>query len=363
MTPIAANRDPDKEAWTMTSNRKGYEVDRRSLLKGGAFALAAFGSGISLLLPRRGEAAAKVVVKYDWLMSNGQIGDIVALDKGYFAEQGFEVEFSPGGPNSATVPPVVTGQAALGQFSDSAQLLLARASGVPVKIIACGYRMAPFAFYSLPKAPIRTVQDMIGKRIGIQPTARFVLDAILSKNNIDPAQLTITNIGFDMAPLVADQVDAVTGWITNTQALSVIGPDRIDLMMGDTGLPSYANVYFATDEAVAGNADQLARFIAAVGKGWGWTRDNPEEAVKIAVAAYPQLDLAVELATIERVLSLSFDASTAKDGWGTFDPAAVQEQISVYDTIGQFPGGAPKLDDCVATAILEMTASDRPKYG
>src|SRR5690606_33868896 len=118
--------------------------------------------------------------------SNGQIGDIVALDRGFFAEEGIEVEFSPGGPNSATVPPVVTGQAALGQFSDSAQLLLARASGVPVQIIVCGYRQAPFAFYSLPRAPIRSVEDMVGKRIGIQPTARFVLDAILAKNGIDP---------------------------------------------------------------------------------------------------------------------------------------------------------------------------------
>jgi len=348
----------------MAREHRGITVTRRDLLRGGAYALAAAGAGLSLLVPRNGRAETpKVVVKYDWLMSNGQIGDIVALDKKFYEEQGLAVEFSPGGPNSATVPPVVTGDAALGQFSDSAQLLLARASGVPVKIIACGYRMAPFAFYSLPKAPIRTVQDMIGKRIGIQPTARFVLDAILSKNRIDPSQLTITNIGFDMMPLVAEQVDAVTGWITNTQALSVIGPDRIDLMMGDTGLPSYANVYFATDDAVANNADALARFIRAAAKGWGWTHQNPKEAVEIAVAAYPQLDKAVELATIDRVLSLSFDAATAKDGWGAFEPASVQEQISVYDAIGQFPGGAPKLEDCITTAILEMTAKDRPKIG
>jgi NitT/TauT family transport system substrate-binding protein len=340
------------------------KITRRHLLRSCAFSLAAAGAGVSLLLPRRGHAeAAKVVVKYDWLMSNGQIGDIVALDQKFYEEEGLAVEFSPGGPNSATVPPVVTGEAALGQFSDSAQLLLARASGVPVKIIACGYRMAPFAFYSLPKAPIRTVQDMIGKRIGIQPTARFVLDAILSKNKIDPSQMTITNIGFDMMPLVADQVDAVTGWITNTQALSVIGPDRIDLMMGDTGLPSYANVYFATDDAVANNADVLARFIRAAAKGWDWTHQNPQEAVAIAVAAYPQMDKEVELATIDRVLSLSFDAATAKDGWGAFEPASVQEQITVYDAIGQFPNGAPKLEDCISTAILEMTAKDRPKYG
>ncbi|MCX5497153.1 ABC transporter substrate-binding protein [Kaistia dalseonensis] len=346
----------------MTKTRNG--IDRRSLLKGGAFTLAAAGSGFSLFLPEKASAEnAKVVVQYDWLMSNGQIGDIVALKKGLFEAAGLDVEFSPGGPNSSTVPPVVTGQAALGQFSDSAQLLLARASGVPVKIIACGFRQGPFAFYSLPKAPIRTVQDMVGKRIGIQPTARFVLDAILAKNGIDPSSLTITNIGFDMTPLVAGQVDAVTGWITNTQALAVIGPDRIDLMMSDTGLPSYSNVYFATDDAIANHSDTLAKFIGAVAKGWGWTHANPKEAVELTVAAYPQLDLAIELATVPRILSLSFDAATAKDGWGTFDPASIAEQIAIYDKIGQFKGTAPKLDDVMTTKILELTAAERPKIG
>lgn len=345
----------------MTENKNATMPGRRAVLKAGAFTLAATAAGFSLFTPRNSSAAAKVVIKYDWLMSNGQIGDIVAARKGFFEEEGLEVEFSPGGPNSATVPPVVTGQAQFGQFSDSAQLLLARASGVPVKIFACGFRMAPFAFYSLPKAPIRSVQDMVGKRIGIQPTARFVLDAILLKNKIDPSSLTITNIGFDMTPLTTGQVDAVTGWITNTQALSVIGPDRIDLMMKDTGLPSYANVYFATDDALQDNAETLAAALRAIAKGWGWTHANPEEAVRVAVEAYPQLDLDIELKTIPRVLSLSFDEATGKNGWGTFDPAAIAEQISIYDTIGQFKSGAPKLEDCYSETILDMTADDRPK--
>jgi NitT/TauT family transport system substrate-binding protein len=346
----------------MTSTPRNPEFHRRAVLRSGAFVLAAAAGGISVFAPARGyAAAAKVVVKYDWLMSNGQIGDVVAVKKGYFEAEGLEVDFSPGGPNSATVPPVVSGQAQLGQFSDSAQLLLARSSGVPAKIVACGFRMAPFAFYSLPKAPIRTVQDMIGKRIGIQPTARYVLDAILVKNKIDPSSLTITNIGFDMTPLTTGQVDAVTGWITNTQALAVIGPDRIDLMMKDTGLPSYANVYFATDEAIANSSETLAKVMKAIAKGWAFTHANPEEAVKLTVDAYPQLDLAIELKTVPRILSLSFDEATGRDGWATFDPAALGEQIAVYDRIGQFKSGAPKLEDCYTMKILEMTAGDRPK--
>ncbi|HWL69648.1 MAG TPA: ABC transporter substrate-binding protein [Geminicoccus sp.] len=339
-------------------------ISRRSLLRHSGLTLAAFGGGAALFLPKRGSAAdAEVVVQYDWLMSNGQIGDVVALQQGFYAEEGLAASFSPGGPNSATVPPVVTGQAQLGQFSDSAQLLLARSAGVPIRIIACGFRQAPFAFYSLPKAPIRMVEDMVGKRIGIQPTARYVLDAILVKHGIDPSSLTITNIGFDMTPLVSGDVDAVTGWITNTKALSVIGPERIDLTMQAAGMPSYANVYFATDDAVASNADLLTRFIRATAKGWAWSHANQKEAVDITVDAYPQLDRETEHATMDRIMALSFDGTTAEHGWGWFDPAALAEQIELYDSIGQFQSGAPALDDTYTTAILDATADARPKIG
>lgn len=340
---------------------KQHSLNRRSFIKASATGIAAFGAGIQLVIPENANAATKVVVKYDWLMSNGQIGDIVAVENGYFAEAGLEVEFSPGGPNSATVPPVVSGTATLGQFSETPQLYNARASGVPVKILACGYRTGPYALTSKPDKPLRTVADLKGMKIGIQPTARFLMDAIAAKNNIPIDDLDIVNVGFDKAPLVRGEVGAIGGWITNTQALSVVGDDRIDLLLSDLGLASYADVYFATDRAIDSNPDVLAQFISAVAKGWGWTHANPQEAVRKAVAAYPNMDLDWELKTIELVLKMSFDDDTARDGWGTFDPNSVEEQIALYDRIGQYPDGRPKLEDVYTSKILEMTSADRPK--
>ncbi len=341
--------------------RPSFAGDRRSFLKASAAGVAAFGAGIQLVIPKDAAAATKVAIKYDWLMSNGQIGDIIAAENGYFEEAGLEVEFSPGGPNSATVPPVVSGAAALGQFSETPQLFNARASGVPVKILACGYRTGPYAFTSKPEKPLRSVDDLRGLKIGIQPTARFLIDAIAAKNGIPIDELEIVNVGFDKAPLVRGEVDAIGGWITNTQALSVVGDDRIDLLASDLGLPSYADVYFATDDAVADNAETLAAFVGAAAKGWGWTHANPEEAVKKAVAAFPNMDLDWELKTIDLVLKMSFDDDTAKDGWGTFDPASLEEQIALYDEIKQYPDGRPALEDVYTSTILEMTAADRPK--
>jgi NitT/TauT family transport system substrate-binding protein len=347
------------------SDTNSSRLTRRGVLRGaGALGLAAAGPGVSLLLPTRVNAApATVVIQYDWIMSNGQIGDIVAVDKGYFEEQGLQVQMTPGGPNSATISPVISGQAQLAQFSGVSQLLLARSAGVPIKFFATGYQQGPFAYFSLPRAPVRTPQDLVGKRVGIQPTARSSLDALLAKTKIDPAKVNIQTIGFDMTPLVAGAVDVVTGWITNTQALSVIGPDRITMMEGASGVNDPGCAYFATEKAVMENADVLARFLRAVAKGWGWTHEHPAEAVEITVKRFPSLDLEIEKKTVPTVLGLSFDANTAKDGWGSFKPADIADQIALMQQIGMFKGAVPKMEESLTTKILEMTAADRPKYG
>jgi NitT/TauT family transport system substrate-binding protein len=71
----------------------------------------------------------------------------------------------------------------------------------------------------LKKKPIRSAQDMVGKKVGIQSTGIILLKALLAKNKIDEKAVTIVPIGADMTPLMTGQVDAVTGWLTNTSAL------------------------------------------------------------------------------------------------------------------------------------------------
>ena len=307
-------------------------------------------------------ANAKVVVQYDWLMSNGQIGDVVAIKNGFFQNEGLDVVLSLGGPNATAVSPVVTGQAQVGQFSDSGQLILARSSGVPVRIIAAGLRVAPFGFFSLPQMPVRTVHDMLGKRIGIQPTARYVLEAILKKAGIDLSKLTITDVGDDMTPLAAGRVDAITGWITNAKEMSIFSGPLIELSMESAGLPSYGDVYFATETALATNADTLARFIRGIAKGWGWTYAHPDRAVDIAAAAYPTLDAAIEKKIMPTVMRLTFDADTLKYGWGAFKPEKLAAQLKAYVNVAQvFP--SVHVDETYSMKILEMTAADRPKLG
>ncbi len=75
------------------------------------------------------------------------------------------------------------------------------------------------------------------------------------------------------------------------------------------------------------------------------------------------MDLDWELKTIDLVLRMSFDEATAKGRLGHFDPASLENQIAIFDGIGQYPSGRPSLDDVHTTAILEMTAQARRSSG
>lgn len=338
-------------------------LGRRSVLKGaaGLAGLAAAGG-----LPRIGYTQAKtttVNIQLGWLAGNNQIGDIVAKKLGYFEEEGLNVQIQPGGPSIDGVAIVASGRFELGQVSSSPSLMLAASQKIPVKCFAVGAQEHPYAFFSLPKTPIRKPQDMVGKKIGVQATGKILLQALLKRHNIPEKDVNIVVVGADMTPLLTGQVDAISGWVTNTTALAVLGPDRIDMRLWDNGVKLYALPYYTTTDILTKKADMVERFTRASAKGWAYARDNVEKSVELMIQEYPNLVKKDEIEGTSTLMKFVFTATTKAGGWGTFDPAVWQDQIKLYDELGQFSAGAPKLDQVVTTAILEATKAARPKIG
>ncbi len=338
-------------------------LGRRSVLKGTAAIAGASLAPSLITVTARAAGHAKVNMQLGWLASNGLIGEVVGLAKGYYDEAGVDLEITPGGPGVDGVASVAAGRAGIGQLSSSPSLMLARSAGIPVKAFAAGYQKHPFTYFSLAGDPIRTPQDMVGRTIATQPTAQILLRALLAKNGIAEDQVEVVNMGSDMNQLLTGQAQAVTGWLTNTNALSILGPDRVDLMLWDTGIQLYANVYYTTDDMLDDHSDVLANYLGASARGWGYARENPEEAVDMLVAAYPNLDRDSELAAVGPVLGFSFNETTASEGWGTMNRENWQNQIDIYAELGQFQGEVPGLDDVMSMSILEATADARPRVG
>jgi len=330
---------------------------RRSLmLAGGAL-------GIGLLTDRATGETATLNMQLGWLGGGNQLGEACAHRLGYFQDEGLDFHIQPGGPNNDGIAIVASGRYEVGEVSSSPSLMLAAAQDIPILCFAVSAQKHPYAFFSLAKNPVRTPADFAGKKVGIQATGVILLRALLARNHIDPKDVQIVTIGSDMLPLLTGQVDVVTGWLTNTTALKVLGDKRVDMRLWDSGVRLYALPYYATVDTLTNKPELLAKFLQATSKGWAFARGEPEKAVDFLVKEFPNLDRADELAAAKVMLQYAFSDATKTEGWGAMDPAVWQEQISLYAELGQFSKRVPKVEEVMTLDIMKMTADTRVKLG
>src|SRR5258708_35563224 len=147
------------------------QLRRRSLLKGGV----ATGFAAAALLPSGGFAQAKtqtINLQLGWLAGNNQLGEVSAKNLGYFEEEKLNVVIQPGGPSIDGVAIVASGRHEIGQVSSSPSLMLAVSQKIPGMVFSTGLARPPYAYFSLPKKPVREAKELVGTQAGIQATAK-----------------------------------------------------------------------------------------------------------------------------------------------------------------------------------------------
>ena len=338
-----------------------FDSQRRQLLKTSLLAggLAATGGVISV--DAFAADKATVNLQLGWLVGGNQIGEVAAKRLGYYDQENVNLAIQPGGPNIDGVAIVASGRHEAGQVSSSPSIMLAASQGIPVKCFAVGAQRHPYCFFSLQKSPVHKPADMVGKKVGIQPTGMVLLRALLAQNKIAEKDVNIIPIGGDMTPLLTGQVDAVTGWLTNTTALKVLGPDRVDMQLWDTGVRLYALPLYATVKTIESQPQVLAAFLRASARGWQFADKNRDQAVDMLIKEYPNLNRDDERLAIDVMLGYSLSDAARTQGWGTMDPAIWQEQIALYSELGQFTNRTPKVDEVITMDILKATQAARMK--
>lgn len=338
-----------------------FNAKRRALLKSAA--VASVGLALPTLIASRGRAQGgteAINFQLPFLFGSTETGLIVADKLGYFEEEKLAINIMPGGPSMDGIAIVASGQADLGATSSSPNLMLAVSKKIPIKAFMAQLQEHPYIFVSRADKPVRTPQDMIGKRIGVNQTGVILVNAVLKVNNIDPSQVEIVTIGGDLTPLLTGQVDVVTAWETSVAQLSKLG-DIVTMRLWDSGVQLYANVTYGNVATLTKRPDAVAAFVRALGRGWDYVYGNEEKAVEMLIATATGTVAANELKVMPILKKYMFNANTEKDGWATFDPAVWQKQINLYDELGQFGAGKPAINDIITTQILDATKDARPK--
>lgn len=337
---------------------------RRTLIKSGVALTGALAMPSILTSRVFAQTGTRTInMQLGWLGGGNQLGEVAAKHLGYFEEEGLDFVIQAGGPSIDGVAVVASGRFEIGQVSSSPSLMLAASQSIPVKAFAVSAQEHPYAYISLASNPIKTPQDMVGKKVGIQATGKVLLNALLKKAGIPESDVEVVILGADMTPLLTGQVDAATGWLTNTTAIAALGQEIHAMKLWDQGVQLYGNPYYATTDTLENDPELVAKFLKAAGKGWEYAHANPEAAVDLLLKDFPNLVRDDEIAASKVLLAHIFTPATKAGGWGTMDPAVWQGQISLYEELQQFSAGAPKLESVIAMGPLEATTADRPKLG
>jgi NitT/TauT family transport system substrate-binding protein len=292
----------------MTDTR--LSLSRRNLLALGGAGLAA----TMFANPLRAQELTPLTVQLNWLETGDFAAIFAAEMKGFDAARGIKQSFIPGGPQIDPVQSVAGGAAPIGIAASVGQLALARAAGIPVKMLGAFFRQAPTGLISLADNPIRTPQDAVGKRIGLQGGARSPWSIILAANGIKESDMTIVPVAGDVTPLVSKQVDGYWGTAVNQHlALKAQGIDNQIMTRGDAGAPEHFEVVFALERTIKRQGDEISRWLAAVIEGQRFTQQHPEEVGAYIAERSPDLQLKPEGQKAQVTAALAFIPATGKD--------------------------------------------------
>jgi ABC-type nitrate/sulfonate/bicarbonate transport system substrate-binding protein len=344
----------------MSTTRRQFLTTTARILGGGALlaasggVLTACGSDDST----DSAGASPVTFQLGWLANVENMGIFVADDAGYFTKQGLRTTIVPGGPSVSVGPLVASGKAFVGLDSVDT-VARARKEGAPLKVVGATLQKNPSAVMSLAKNPIRTPQDLVGKRLGVQQSGIEIYNAFFKANGVDPKSVKYVPVQFDPAPLVNGEVDAFASFLTSQPIqLKRQGVDAEAFLLADFGYGLWADAFVVSEETLADKKKRarLVNLMRASVEGWQDAVADPQRGVKLAVDKYGkslQLNSDEQLLTAQAFVPLISTPETKANGLLTMSKDGIASNIKTMASVGIATSAEELFDTTILAEVFQ----------
>ncbi len=229
-------------------------------------------------------------VVLDWYPNAIHTFMYVAIDKGYYAEEGLKVNIRfPSNANDAISLPAA-GRADIGFYYQQDVIQVRANQNVPVKSIGAVVQGPLNIVLSLKEKNITTAHDLVGKTIGYAGTelSEALIRSIMEYSGADYSDVTMIDVGFDlMSSMTTGNVDATIGCLVNHEVpqMEEEGFEVNWFDLDDYGVPTYyEGVFLANDKMIEEEPEVLAAFLRASKRGFDDMKADPEAALAILLA-------------------------------------------------------------------------------
>lgn len=258
-------------------------------MKLGTIALAAALAATSVAA----QAADKVTLQLKWVTQAQFAGYYVAQDKGFYEEEGLDVEIKPGGPDIAPAQ-VIAGGGADVVIDWMPSALASREKGVPLVNIAQPFKSSGMMLTCRKETGIASPEDFRGRTLGVwffgneYPFLNWMAKLGIPTDGSDEG-VEVLKQGFNVDPLLQKQADCVSTMTYNEywQVIDAgLSPDDLVVFKyEDEGVSTLEDGIYVLEENLEDEAfrDRMVRFVRASMKGWKYAEENPDEAAEIVL--------------------------------------------------------------------------------
>ena len=256
---------------------------KKTLWTGAALALAAAGSA----------QADEVRLQLQWVTQAQFAGYYVALENGYYDDEGLDVTILPGGPDIAP-PQVLAGGGADVMLNWMPSALAARERGLPVVNIAQPFVRSGLQLTCWADTGITEPADLAGRTIGVwffgneYPFLSWMSQLGIPTDGSEGG-VTVLQQGFNVDPLLQRQADCISTMTYNEywQVIDAgVSPDElVTFKYEDQGVATLEDGIYVLEENLEDPdfVDRMERFVRASMQGWTWAVENPEDAAMIVL--------------------------------------------------------------------------------
>jgi NitT/TauT family transport system substrate-binding protein len=256
---------------------------------GVAFAIAS-----ALIQPNQASAqeAEKATLMLNWYVTGMHSPLILGKEKGFFKDEGIDLEIQEGRGSGPTVQAVAAGNVMIG-FADLTSMMALVSKGAPVISIGSALQRSPFAVISLKEKGIDSPEKLKGLTVamtaGDSPSQSWPL--FMEKNNLKEGDFKTVNgdAKTKVNAVITGQADALLGFATDQgpQIEAATGKAVTNMLFADYGVNSIGSSFIVNTSTVAEKPELLSKFMRAATKSYEYASEHPQEAVEAVKTAYP----------------------------------------------------------------------------
>ncbi len=283
----------------------------------------------------------KVSIVLDWYPNAIHCFLYNAIEKGYFAEEGLELEilFPAGTTDGISMP--AAGNSDFGVFY-MRQLIKARADeNVPVKSIGAILQKPVNVIVSLKDKKITSPKDLEGKKVGycgMDISKQMIIEA-MKADNADPSSVEFIDVGFDlMNAMTSEQVDATIDCLENHEVpfMENQGLEVNYFSPNEYSVPEpYEMVLVTSDKTIEEDPEKVNAFLRACAKGFEDMKNDKKGSLDILFANQNAENFPLERGVEEKSLDILLNKMETAEGKFLVQKEAVyQENIKWMQDMG-----------------------------